>query len=270
MARRSPPEPVKRPAHLTADQLPIAIRKLERRLAEFEAVKSWQYEGNLYDLAESLCNKLDATLTEIFGHDTLDFDRAHVSVAEFAPQFAAFSRGGDQAEAFSSGQANAVQSIKTTIDVLKEKLEDSGETASGRALKAYQGLDLHRDIADAASGLYLGGHYANAIEDAVKALNARVRLRSGLELDGSTLMERVFSPGNPLLRFNDLADQSDKDEQKGFMMLFSGAVAGLRNPRAHKLIKDDPEQALEFIAFVSLLAKLLDGAKKIAAPPPAT
>ena len=46
------------------------------------------------------------------------------------------------------------------------------------------------------------------------------------------------------------------------MMMFSGAVAGLRNPRAHKFIKDDPERALEFIAFVSLLAKLLDDAKK--------
>jgi Protein of unknown function (Hypoth_ymh) len=55
-------------------------------------------------------------------------------------------------------------------------------------------------------------------------------------------------------------------EQLGFMMMFSGAVAGLRNPRAHKLINDDPERALEFIAFVSLLAKLLDGAKK-ALPP---
>ena len=61
---------------------------------------------------------------------------------------------------------------------------------------------------------------------------------------------------------NDLQTQSDKDEQKGFMMLFSGAVAGLRNPRAHTFMQDDPERALEFIAFVSLLAKLLDGATK--------
>ena len=41
---------------------------------------------------------------------------------------------------------------------------------------------------------------------------------------------------------------------------FTGAVTGLRNPRAHKIIKDDPEMALEFIAFVSLLAKLADKA----------
>ena len=78
----------------------------------------------------------------------------------------------------------------------------------------------------------------------------------------SSLMEAVFSPKSPILKFNNLADQSDMDEQKGFMMMFSGSVAGLRNPRAHKIIEDDPEKALEFIAFISLLAKLADQAMK--------
>ena len=76
-------------------------------------------------------------------------------------------------------------------------------------------------------------------------------------------MEKVFSPQNPVLRFHKLKDKSEKDKQRGFMMMFSGAMAGLRYPRAHKLIKDDPERALEFIAYVSLLAKLLDGAVKV-------
>ena len=77
-------------------------------------------------------------------------------------------------------------------------------------------------------------------------------------------MEYVFSPARPVLKkFNELTDQSDKDEQKGFMLLFSGAVAGLRNPRAHKIIRDDSEKALEFIAFISLLAKLADKAQKL-------
>lgn len=88
-------------------------------------------------------------------------------------------------------------------------------------------------------------------------------MRSGVEdKDGSALMESVFSPKNPILKFNNLADTSDIDEQKGFMMMFAGAVAGLRNPRAHKIIKDDPEMALEFIALISLLAKLVDKSTK--------
>jgi uncharacterized protein (TIGR02391 family) len=75
-------------------------------------------------------------------------------------------------------------------------------------------------------------------------------------------MEKAFSPKSPVLRLNDLKDKSDEDEQRGFMMLFSGAIVALRNPRAHKLIEDEAERALEFIAFVSLLAKLADGAKR--------
>jgi uncharacterized protein (TIGR02391 family) len=74
-------------------------------------------------------------------------------------------------------------------------------------------------------------------------------------------MEKAFSLNSPVLKFNDLSDESDRNEQKGFMMMFSGSVSGLRHPRAHGFIHDDPERALEFIAFVSLLAKLLDEAK---------
>jgi uncharacterized protein (TIGR02391 family) len=133
---------------------------------------------------------------------------------------------------------------------------------SERVVRAYRDLDLHPVIAGAANKLYLDGHYANAIEAAIKALCDRVRLHSGKELDGADLMKTVFSPKNPILRFNDFRDRSDHDEQVGFMMMFAGAVTGIRNPRAHKPVKDDPERALEFIAFISLLAKLLDGAKK--------
>jgi uncharacterized protein (TIGR02391 family) len=140
---------------------------------------------------------------------------------------------------------------------------DSGEDAGSRSIRAYGDLDLHPEIARASTKLYQDGHYANAIEAAVKRLNAMVRMRSDLEVDGTTLMERAFSPSNPVMRFNSMVDQSDKDEQKGFMMLFSGAVSGLRNPRAHGFIHDDPERALEFIAFVSLFAKLLEGATRV-------
>ena len=74
--------------------------------------------------------------------------------------------------------------------------------------------------------LYEDGHYANAVEAAVKALNDLVRLRSGLESDGTALMEQAFSIKNPVIRFNSLQDDPDRNEQKGFMMMFSGAVSG--------------------------------------------
>src|SRR6516165_1725202 len=138
----------------------------------------------------------------------------------------------------------------------------ASDADSESVVRAYRDLDLHPKIGEAAGKLYLDGHYANPIVDAVKALNNLVRLHSGKDLDGDKLMTTVFSPDKPILRFNDLEDQSARDEQKGFMMMFAGVVAGLRNPRAHDLTQDDPEDALEWIAHISHLAKLLDGAKK--------
>lgn len=83
------------------------------------------------------------------------------------------------------------------------------------------------------------------------------------DLEGAPLMTTVFSKNRPVLSFNDLTDKSDEDEQEGMMHLFMGAVLGLRNPRAHTLLDDSPEMALEYIALISLLAKRVDQAKRV-------
>lgn len=61
---------------------------------------------------------------------------------------------------------------------------------------------------------------------------------------------------------NDLQDPTDLDEQEGMMHLFMGAVLALRNPRAHALNVDTAEGAAESIAFLSMLAKRVDQAKR--------
>jgi uncharacterized protein (TIGR02391 family) len=264
VARRATPT-APAPANLSASQIKEAIPLLQRRIGELRALDvDALNEESGDDVLKALVHKIDDSLVRIFGPGTIEYNRysvhslsgrIHMSVMERADNSIARRRDEIREEVRS-----AISRLTTLVETLIERLEDSGETPSGRALRAYEGLDLHPEITRAASKLYRDGHYANAVEAAVKALNALVRLRSGLEVDGSTLMERAFSPKAPVLAFNSLASPSDQDEQRGFMMLFSGAVAGLRNPRAHGFIKDDPERALEFIAFVRLLAKLLDGA----------
>ena len=243
-----------------------AIPRLERRLRELEAVKIDRWDEQKETEFDALQRKVEETLVDIFGADTIEYGRYEVVHFSFSvpARMGSVTSPQEQAKGYQEAIADAVAKLRTAIEMLQEKLEDLGETSTGRALRAYEGLDLHPEIERAVGKLYRDDHYANAIEDAVKVLNALVRMRSRVEdLDGSNLMERVFSPKNPVLRFNAMADQSDRDEQKGYMMLFSGAVAGLRNPRAHKLIQDDAERALEFVAFVSLLAKLPDGAEKV-------
>lgn len=262
MARRVTPS-APQPARLSVEQLRAALPKLERRLGEFKGV---DYAGltdeNEERTLDGLRQRLDDTLQEIFGADTTDYHRYCVSSLDDTP----IIMGGGwppvahRLPQIKSAVQRAIGNVETAIAMTKERLGDSGEDAAAKAVRAYAGLDLHPEIARAASKLYTDGHYASAVEAAVKRLNGLVRMRSDLEVDGTSLMEKAFSPNSPVLKFNALTDQSDKDEQRGFMMMFSGAVAGLRNPRAHGFIKDDPERALEFIAFVSLLAKLLEGA----------
>jgi uncharacterized protein (TIGR02391 family) len=249
-----------------------ALRQLEARIREIHAfpvhsISSWDDPKTL-----ALSHAIEATLARIFETGTQEYERLSIAKnLDATPYVAHFLNGRAPSaheirQGIERGRERAVALLTQEVALMKEQLGEDGDSLADRAIRAYSNLDLHPDIARAASELYRDGHYANAIEDAVKALNDLVRMRSGEALDGTALMQKVFSPSNPILRFNPMADQSDKDEQLGFMMMFSGAVAGLRNPRAHKLIKDDPERALEFIAFVSLLAKLLDGAKRIPTP----
>jgi uncharacterized protein (TIGR02391 family) len=240
-----------------------AIPKIDRRLDDVEKLLCTDITHLGDPRITALESKLDALLAEIFGVDTVEYDRFRRDLASVHP---GITYSGMPSHEIAESYRRRLETAKAQLAVMKsgfeEALADAGQTMIGKTLKAYEGLELHPAIERAAGKLFRDGHYANAIEDSMKALNALVRMSSGVDdRDGSPLMEFVFSPKNPVLKFNDLQDEFDRDEQKGFMMLFSGAVAGLRNPRAHKLIKDDPERALEFIAFVSLLAKLADKAK---------
>jgi uncharacterized protein (TIGR02391 family) len=124
-------------------------------------------------------------------------------------------------------------------------------------------LGIHDEIDRAARKLFHDGHYANAVEAACKVLDLLVKMRSGKDdVSGTPLMQVVFSPNNPILRFNDLRSQSDRDEQQGMMFLYAGAMLALRNRRAHELIEDDPEQAVSYIGFLSMLAKALNRTKR--------
>jgi uncharacterized protein (TIGR02391 family) len=251
--------PATREANLSFEAMEAAIPKIDRRIAELDQLDVNSINDRRDPRISSLESKLDALLVDIFGTGTVEYNRycnyTRIDTAGF--------RMGVPIDDVRDGLRRGIGNARAQLEAIKsgflEALEDAGRTTASKTLKAYQGLELHPAIERAAGRLFKDGHYSNAIEDSVKALNALVRLNSGVEdKDGPPLMEFVFSPRNPVLKFNNLADESDLNEQKGFMMMFSGAVAGLRDPRAHKIIKDDPEMALEFISFVSLLAKLTD------------
>lgn len=266
MAKRKTASAERRPAELSPQRIKAAIPKLERRLRELEEARVDTWDETVRNELNALQLRVDDTLMEIFGPDSTDYKRHQVTQFWIKVPHSGMDRTLPQGyiRGYREAIEEAKSKVRTALSILEERLRDMGESPGGQALQAIEGLDLHPEIEQAAGAPYRDNHYSNAIEDAVKALNGLVKLRSGMDnLDGTTLMERVFNPKDPVLRFNELADESDRNQQKGYMMLYSGAVTGLRNPRAHKLMVDDAERALEFIAFVSLLAKLLDDAERV-------
>ena len=118
---------------------------------------------------------------------------------------------------------------------------------------------LHPEIVRVASDLYVDGHYSSAIFDAFKAVEVRVRALTGLSDSGVTLMARAFDESGPLIDMSVEVGQSGQNEQRGFKFLFMGAISGIRNPKGHELVEqDDPQRAIEYLAFASLLMRRLD------------
>ena len=142
---------------------------------------------------------------------------------------------------------------------LKKKLKVIEAKPIKRNILLFNDRKLHSSIIYTSKRLFSDGYYSQAIFEACKLLNKHVQEVSRVSADGKNLMLTAFSPNNPKIRLNKLSDQSDRDEQEGFMHIFAGTMQGVRNPKGHDLIVlKDAYRALEYLGLVSLLFKRLD------------
>lgn len=124
--------------------------------------------------------------------------------------------------------------------------------------------NLHGEVISSSSELFADGHYEAAVSEAFKSIEVRVRKLAGSTQSGVKLMGEAFGGSAPRIMVSTSPGQSGKDEQEGFGALFRGAMLGVRNPRAHDLfLPRDPQQALEYLGFASLLHRQLDGAADV-------
>jgi uncharacterized protein (TIGR02391 family) len=123
---------------------------------------------------------------------------------------------------------------------------------------------LHPLIHKQSYQFYLNKHYREAVLNSITAIFDLIRDRTGLDLDGSKLANKAFSVDNPLLVLSDTTTDSGRNDQVGFMQIFSGAYQGIRNPKAHSLAHDlDQTKAAQYLIFASLLARRVSEAKKV-------
>lgn len=123
---------------------------------------------------------------------------------------------------------------------------------------------LHPWLEQKVRARYEGGHFADAVESAIKEVNARVKRIvkdvSGKELDGASLMNTAFSQNKPIVLLADQSSETGRNIQQGFMQIFAGAMTGVRNPAAHENIEMTAEEALHLLFLASLLMCKLDAA----------
>ena len=122
---------------------------------------------------------------------------------------------------------------------------------------------LHPAIKAACGDYVRDGHSGAAILEAFKVVEERVRKLSGISgRTGKDLMAQAFRTESPAVPLNYGETDSDRNEQEGFMLIFMGAMQGIRNPKAH-----DPfgplqsDRAFEYLAVASLLMGRLDNAE---------
>lgn len=121
--------------------------------------------------------------------------------------------------------------------------------------------DIHPSIPSEIRRLFDNSHYAQATFEASKFLDRVVANLSKSAKSGQKLMMDVFDPGNPILKLNALANESDTDEQNGYRFLFSGTIIGIRNPRGHEVaIQDTVSECLECLELITHLLRKLEKA----------
>jgi len=124
---------------------------------------------------------------------------------------------------------------------------------------------MHPVVVNIARPRFESSHFADSVEAALKEVNDIVRQivreQTGEELDGADLMNRALSLKKPIIILDDLSMTTGRNIQIGYMQIFSGAMTGIRNPKAHANIQIDAASAIHFLFLASLLLFKLDERK---------
>jgi uncharacterized protein (TIGR02391 family) len=246
---------------ISLKRLKAAIPILKQRIDELQAIDVDVIQEHNEARLDAIEQKIDSTLEDIFGSDTIEYHLHRVILDTASKSILYPTPIQEIREGYKRGIDLATGNLKRIIKLLEDKVGDLAMAGStfGSALRAFHDLDIHPTILQATSELLQNGYYQQAAEEACRTFDGLVKERSGKhELDGAELMQQVFNEKTPILRFNKQETESERRKQKEMMCLYSGAMFVLSNPGAHELLEDDPERSLEYIAFISLLAKSLD------------
>jgi uncharacterized protein (TIGR02391 family) len=107
-------------------------------------------------------------------------------------------------------------------------------------------------------------NFFHAVLEASKSVFEKIRERTGLTGDGTTLIDDAFRLTNPALLFNGLSNDSERSEHAGLATLAKALCSIYRNPTAHArrvkwaIVEQD---ALDLLTIASMLHRRIDQAR---------
>ena len=167
---------------------------------------------------------------------------------------------------------HSTQEASRQLAGLLSSLEDEQRILGPRGPQL-AAASLHKWIWDAAVSLWDHGHRREAVQAAATALFDQY-LPAKLKVQGpSSAKDRITQafltrppePGKPRLRLDDYPEPSQNwtSQHEGAQFLGMGCAALVRNLATHVGAQPDEQDALEQLAALSMLARLIDRAKVV-------
>ncbi|MGJ0714427.1 TIGR02391 family protein [Enterococcus raffinosus] len=158
-----------------------------------------------------------------------------------------------------SGKVIVIKVVETFNDAQK-RLQSFNERLSE--------YDIHSEVIKYCQSELFSENYFHAILEASKGLLHRLRDLSGLNLDGSTLVNESFIVKQPVIviKGNKIESLTEKSEYNGLKSLLNTIVYLYRNPKAHepKLYNPSSESdAVTAFTLMSMAHSILDNCIRV-------
>jgi hypothetical protein len=184
------------------------LKLLKEQIEKIEQLKNSERWGPEYQIWKDTTAKI---VKNLFGNDYLElFKQSDTSVFSYVDD--------------SFNQEQYLEELDKKKKLLegfiqeKARLETEASVSIGKPF-GLMDYDLHHLIKEVSKKRFEDGHYADAVEAAFKEVIKRVKEyikdKTGENLDGDKAMNRAFGFESqvPLIKFNSLQTQEEKDEQ---------------------------------------------------------
>lgn len=222
---------------------------ITKRNRLFEALSQRQKQDHCGNLVAAFIQAVMDPVLHTGARDYFDQQRSELNAVL---AFAGYELGED-------GKLRLVIPVRTLAEA---------EQRAGRLRAELQRRNVHPDVMTFCRAELLQDNYFHAVFEATKSVAEKIRTKTGLNGDGSTLIDQAFGLGGvgmPFLAFNTLQTDTEKSEHSGLMNLMKGIFGAFRNVTAHapKIHWTITEQdALDLLSIASLLHRRLDTAHR--------